>query len=346
MLNIEIVEEQVDQTWTIEQIARKFPPPSWEEVFQESMPEIEDISKILEKDELENGMFYPLKKNIFNALNYTQLNNVKVVILGQDPYHQLVNIRGKSVPRATGMSFSVDKDDKIPNSLTNIYKELQNCIPGFVAPDHGDLSEWASRGVLLLNTCLTVRPNKAGSHGDIWLGFVKKIFNKIAQVNPTCIYLLWGSKAKNLSPLLGEKTVKLDAAHPSGLSASRGFYGCKHFAQVNTILKHQKKTGINWNIRKKNLVTSAPITITDESLIINRNLVPITNSIISQSNIYKSDISPPQYVNYLTTMNNNRLQTNMISAKDEEQLNNSSKQDTNYLSIINSIPIITLPTII
>ena len=246
MSSLNIIDEPINQGWSIKQVARVY-PPTWEEVFKNAARELDDISDILDEQEKMYGMYFPLKKDIFAAFNYTPLTSVKVVIMGQDPYHQSIVVDGKTVPRSVGMSFSVRKEDSVPSSLQNIYKELSDTVHGFNRPSHGDLSHWAVQGVLMLNACLTVRPGQPGSHGDIWLGFVNKVFKAIAAVNPRCIYLLWGKEAQKLRPMLGEKSIVFEAAHPSGLSAKRGFFGCNHFNLVNEYLVKQGKTGINWS---------------------------------------------------------------------------------------------------
>ena len=242
MLTLRVIQQSDDRDWTSEI------PITWESVFRDAEPEIHDIAEILNEQETKYGSFYPMKNDIFAAFHYTQLNSVKVVILGQDPYHQSVFIDGKTVPRAVGLSFSVRQKDTIPSSLKNIYTELANTVRGFRKPDHGDLREWARQGVLLLNSCLTVRPGEPGSHGDIWLGFINKVFKAIAIANPYCIFLLWGRHAQKLRAMLGERSIIYEAAHPSGLSASKGFFGCNHFNLVNESLIRQGKVGINWSI--------------------------------------------------------------------------------------------------
>jgi len=192
MLTLNVIKEPVDQNWSIERITTETPPVTWESVFEDAKHELHDVSLVLDEQEKMYGTYYPLKRDIFAAFNYTPLNNVKVVILGQDPYHQSVNINGKTLPRSVGLSFSVRQEDSIPSSLRNIYTELADTVRGFRIPDHGDLREWARQGVLLLNTCLTVRPGQPGSHGDIWLGFINKVFKAIAVTNPYCIFMLWG----------------------------------------------------------------------------------------------------------------------------------------------------------
>lgn len=269
MLSLNVMKQPVDQTWSIERIATEAPPTTWEAVFEDAKYELRDVSQILDEQEINCGNYYPLKKDIFAAFHYTPLNNVKVVILGQDPYHQSVFIDGQSLPRAVGMSFSVRQEDVIPSSLKNIYTELSNSVRGFKIPDHGDLREWARQGVLLLNSCLTVRPGAPGSHGDIWLGFINKIFRAIAAVNPNCIFLLWGREAQKVESMLGERSVIFKAAHPSGLSARRGFFGCNHFNLVNDVLIKQGKIGINWRISNVNEINNPISTNTTSRIGIN-----------------------------------------------------------------------------
>lgn len=262
MLTLSVRREAVDQTWSVERIAREYAPPSWKKVFEEAHNELKDVSDILEADERTHGPYYPLKEDLFAAFHKTALQDVKVVIMGMDPYHQGIVLNGVNVPRAVGVSFGTRQGDSIPSSLQNIYKELAQSVHGFQIPDHGDLSEWMSQGVLMLNSCLTVRQGQAGSHGDIWHGFIKRVCAAIALVNPRCIYLLWGQQAQKLRPMLGERSVILEAAHPSGLSAKRGFFGCNHFNLVNSTLIAQKHVGINWRISPMRLLTErAPIDV-------------------------------------------------------------------------------------
>lgn len=243
------VSNPIDQSWTLEKIAKERPSRTWEHVFHESQYELEDISKILDEQEQKFGMYYPLKKHIFAAFDYTPLTLTNVVIIGQDPYPQSVtNQSGETVPRAQGLSFSTLKGDVIPSSLKNIYKELVNSYKGFEMPDHGDLTSWCKQGVLMLNIGLTVRANSPGSHGEIWHGFIKRVCKAITAVNPKCIYILWGNEAQKIEGMLGEKSVILKSVHPSGMSANRGFFGCNHFNLCNEILLKQGKSAINWHL--------------------------------------------------------------------------------------------------
>jgi uracil-DNA glycosylase len=244
-LNIIQPSDIIDNSWTPIKIARIRAPIGWKDVFASADDEIADVSEIIENDKKVNGRFYPDCKNLFKAFELTPLNTVKVVILGQDPYH---GCNSDGTPQAQGMSFSVKKGTKIPSSLVNIFKEIKNTVTGFETPSHGDLTGWARQGVLLLNTCLTVRPASPGCHKEIWLGFIKKVINAIIDTNPNCIFVLWGRKAQKVRKMLGERATVLEAAHPSGFSAHRGFFGCNHFNQINTLLSESGQRQINWNL--------------------------------------------------------------------------------------------------
>lgn len=246
MLTLNILPKEVDQSWSLLRIVKEAPPSTWEKVFQDAIAELETISEILDEEEQEYGSYYPLKADIFKAFHCTKLPNVKVVIVGQDPYPQTISYRGKSMPRATGLCFSVRQEDlPLPPSLKNIYAELARSIYGFKIPDHGDLGEWAQQGVFLLNSCLTLRPGKPGSHGIFWHQFIKKVFSAIAEINPNCIFFLWGNEAQALKPIIGEKSLVLECPHPRNL---KGFLGCDHFIKANNALKKAGKNGIDWKI--------------------------------------------------------------------------------------------------
>ena len=237
--------ETIDNSWSAVKVARERPPFGWVEVFKGADHEINDVSEIIENDKKVNGRFYPDSKDLYRAFELTPLANIKVVIFGQDPYHGM-NRDGS--PQAQGLSFSVKRGEKIPSSLINIYKELKKTVAGFEVPHHGDLTGWARQGVLMLNSCLTVRPSSPGCHKEIWLGFVKKVINAIIDTNPQCIFVLWGRKAQKIRKMLGERATVLEAAHPSGLSAHRGFFGCDHFNEINRLLLDTRQQPINWNL--------------------------------------------------------------------------------------------------
>jgi len=185
---------------------------------------------------------YPESKNRFNAFSLTELNDIKVVILGQDPYH------GEG--QAHGLSFSVPTGIKLPPSLRNIYKELADDLNWASAPENGDLTGWAKQGVLLLNTVLTVEKGNAGSHAKQgWEQFTDNVIEHINDNTEGVVFLLWGSYAIKKSCMIdSHKHHILTAVHPSPLSAYRGFFGCKHFSKTNKLLAEQKKEIINWQI--------------------------------------------------------------------------------------------------
>lgn len=239
-----IKSNNITNEWTVERIAKECPPYSWESVFKSAENELKDISDILENDKKVNGRFYPDCKNLFKAFELTSLQKVKVVIMGQDPFHGL---NSDGTPQAQGLSFSVKRGAKVPPSLVNIYKELKSTVEDFQIPNHGDLSSWSKQGVLLLNQCLTVRPGSPDSHKEIWLSLIKKVINAILDVNQNCIFVLWGRKAQKIQKMLGGRSIILEAGHPSPMSV-KDFYGCNHFNKINDLLKGQGKSPINWNL--------------------------------------------------------------------------------------------------
>ncbi len=194
------------------------------------------------KEEYSTQTIYPPINDIFNAFNFTPLSNVKVVILGQDPYH--------GEHQAHGLSFSVLPEQKeIPPSLKNIYKELKEDL-GCTIPNNGYLKKWADQGVLLLNTVLTVRAHQPNSHqGRGWEKFTNAVIQAVNEQDRPIVYLLWGKPAQSKTSMLtNPKHLILKAPHPSPLSASRGFFGCKHFSQANAFLEENGATPIDWQI--------------------------------------------------------------------------------------------------
>lgn len=194
------------------------------------------------KAEYSRVVVYPPADDIFNAFHFTPLSKVKVLILGQDPYHE--------EHQAHGLSFSVLPDQKdIPPSLQNIYKELNEDV-GCKIPNNGYLKEWADQGVLMLNTVLTVRAHQANSHqGKGWEQFTDAVIQAVNKQDRPIVYMLWGKQAQSKIPMLtNPKHLILKAPHPSPLSAYRGFFGCKHFSQANKFLEENGVEPINWQI--------------------------------------------------------------------------------------------------
>lgn len=233
---------------TIYEMATEYPPFGWETVFSNADKELKLVSHIISHQ----GPYFPRLPDLFKAFDECPLSSVRVVILGQDPYHAVNESTGR--PQANGMAFATSLGCPTQPSVRNIYQEIKNEYPSFQTPNHGDLTGWANQGVLLLNTCLTVKPHEAGSHKEMWNGFITKVLEAINQANPDCIYLLWGSKAIKFSQRLSQKAVKLCASHPSPFSASKGskdapaFFGCGHFLQTNQALAKLGKPMINWQI--------------------------------------------------------------------------------------------------
>ncbi len=189
----------------------------------------------------ETKTVYPAKENIFRAFELTPFSQVKVVILGQDPYH------GQG--QAHGLSFSVEKDVPIPPSLMNMYKELSDDLGCFI-PDNGNLEKWAKQGVLLLNTVLTVEEGAANSHKNMgWETFTDQVIRCLDTKEEPLVFLLWGNPAREKKKLLKNKNhLILEAPHPSPLSSYRGFFGCKHFSKTNDFLQEKGLTPIDWQI--------------------------------------------------------------------------------------------------
>ncbi len=181
---------------------------------------------------------YPPIDQVFNAFKHTEFCDVKVVILGQDPYH--------GAGQANGLAFSVNKNIAIPPSLVNIYKEIADDI-GATPPKHGDLTHWAEQGVLLLNTVLTVEANQANSHRKKgWEAFTDEVISSLNRAPQHIVFLLWGKPAQSKIPLIDKRHTILTAPHPSPLSAYRGFFGCKHFSKTNQALIEHWQDPIRW----------------------------------------------------------------------------------------------------
>ncbi|MEW9797174.1 uracil-DNA glycosylase [Alteromonas sp. CYL-A6] len=218
--------------------------PDWHETLGEekTKPYFNDLMVRVTQARQSGVAVYPPPDAVFNALKLTPLETVKVVILGQDPYH--------GPGQAHGLCFSVPPGVAIPPSLKNIYKELATDIAGFTVPEHGNLQSWAEQGVLLLNTVLTVEGGKAHSHANWgWETFTDAVINAVNTHTDGVVFLLWGSHAQKKGKSVDrQRHDVLTAPHPSPLSAHRGFLGCRHFSQANACLERRGKTPINWQV--------------------------------------------------------------------------------------------------
>lgn len=215
---------------------------SWDELLKEEFDKeyYLNLRQFL-KQEYSSKTIYPNMYDIYNALKLTDYNDIKVVIIGQDPYH--------GPNQAHGLCFSVKKGVVPPPSLKNIYKELHDDI-GFVIPNHGELTQWAEQGVLLLNATLTVQAGLAASHkGKGWEILTDKIIEIVNQRETPVVFLLWGGFARAKKALITNKNhLVLECAHPSPLSAYNGFFGCKHFSKTNEFLVSKGIDPVNWQI--------------------------------------------------------------------------------------------------
>jgi uracil-DNA glycosylase len=214
---------------------------SWLEVLNDefSKPYFIKLKAFLETEKNTNTLIYPPGHKIFSAFNETPFRDVKVVILGQDPYH--------GAGQANGLCFSVQRGLPCPPSLKNIYKELEADL-GIKAATHGDLSAWAKNGVLLLNSVLSVRANQPASHQNMgWEIFTDLVISKLSEQKQHLVFLLWGNFAKSKKTLIdNQKHLILEAAHPSPFSAYQGFFGCQHFSKTNQYLIEKNIGEINW----------------------------------------------------------------------------------------------------
>ncbi|RMD84609.1 MAG: uracil-DNA glycosylase [Candidatus Dadabacteria bacterium] len=216
---------------------------TWKDLLREEMsaPYFKDIKRFIKSERQAGKVIYPSDSEVFNALAYTPFDRVRVVILGQDPYH--------GPNQAHGLCFSVKPGVPFPPSLHNIFQELRSDL-GIPIPQHGCLVKWAKQGVLLLNAVLTVEAGKAGSHHNIgWERFTDAIVNLLNQKKRNLVFLLWGSQAQKKGAIIDPvRHHILKAPHPSPLSAHRGFFGCKHFSQTNSILASQGYREIDWDL--------------------------------------------------------------------------------------------------
>jgi len=215
--------------------------PDWRPVLSPLFRQdyMHQLSAFVQGERARHAVFPP-EDLVFNAFKLTPFGAVKVVILGQDPYH--------NEGQAHGLSFSVPEGMPLPPSLRNIYAELASDIPGFTFPRSGNLTPWAEQGVLLLNATLTVRAHQAASHqGRGWEAFTDEIIRQLSERQDALVFILWGSYAQKKSILIDQqKHLVLKTVHPSPLSAHRGFFGCKHFSKTNEYLLSKGKKAIQW----------------------------------------------------------------------------------------------------
>ncbi len=212
---------------------------NWANLLKEEFEKdyFKNLQNFLEK-EYSHYDVYPKMENIFNALNTVKYEDVKVVIIGQDPYHE--------PNQAHGLAFSVQDGIEIPPSLVNIYKEIEDDL-GIKCQNTGNLMRWAKQGVLLLNTSLTVRRAQANSHrGKGWETFTTEIIKLLSKRADPMVFILWGSNAQSFQSLIAPHHLVLKSPHPSPLSAYRGFFGCKHFSKTNNFLAKHEKNPIDW----------------------------------------------------------------------------------------------------
>lgn len=214
--------------------------PSWEQLLQPEFdqPYFEELTGFV-RQEYASKRIFPPASLIFNAFDQCPLSSVKVVIIGQDPYH--------GPGQAHGLCFSVQPGIEIPPSLVNIFKEIEQDL-GIPKPSNGDLTRWARQGVLLLNATLTVEAHQAGSHqGKGWERFTDAVISRLSAHKKNLVFMLWGSYAQKKGAVINaEEHLILKAVHPSPLSAYRGFLGCGHFSAANNYLQQQNQTPVNW----------------------------------------------------------------------------------------------------
>ena len=217
---------------------------TWQEAIgaEKAQPYFRQILARVRAERESGQTVYPPAADVFNAFKYTEFADVKVVILGQDPYH--------NEGQAHGLAFSVREGVAVPPSLVNIYKELADDIAGFSVPPHGCLTRWAEQGVLLLNTVLTVRAHRAHSHADLgWETFTDRVVAQINAGRENVVFMLWGSHAQKKGAMIDRsRHLVLSAPHPSPLSAYRGFFGCRHFSRANAYLAAHGITPIDWQL--------------------------------------------------------------------------------------------------
>ncbi|TKB46901.1 uracil-DNA glycosylase [Thalassotalea mangrovi] len=222
----------------------RLPAGSWQAFFQRQSEQqyFREIEQAVTAQRQAGQVIYPADEQLFQAFELTPLDKVKVVVLGQDPYH--------GPDQAHGLAFSVNPGVKIPPSLRNMFTELEQDITEFKAPENGDLRSWAKQGVLLLNTVLSVQQGKAHSHSKLgWETFTREVMMELNRQPQPIVFLLWGAHAQKKGQVIDNPNhLILSSAHPSPLSAYRGFFGCRHFSSANEFLQKHRVTPISWQI--------------------------------------------------------------------------------------------------
>lgn len=244
--SLPLSQEKISPQDTLVDILNHHTPPSWRSVFEVAYKDLIHVDKYLRKEEELGNIICPLKKNIFRAFQLCPLSQVKVIILGQDPYPEVT----QGYPQANGLAFSTNKEYPVRRSLQNIYQELQR--EEYHVPNHGDLTQWARNGVLLLNTALTTVQDRPGAHVQYWRGFTITVLKALNKIRPKVVYLLWGRHAQEFKKYINDHDLVLSSRHPSPLSYSRNaqdnFIGNNHFTQANQILEKNFGSGIDWNL--------------------------------------------------------------------------------------------------
>jgi len=245
-----IFSNSILESWTLFDILNKECPPSWLNVFKTSYKQFCILNGVIKMTENDKKVLCPAKNNIFRAFELCPLSKVKVVIIGQDPYHTV----NSDIPIANGLSFSVNKGTKIPPSLANIYLELERSIDGFKIPDHGDLTSWALQGVLMMNVALTTYESNPNAHHKYWNGFAINTIHALNKLKTGCIYVLWGGPSRKLLKHINNHNLVLESRHPSPMSVNKEynakdkFTGNNHFVRVNELLTKMGLSNIDWNL--------------------------------------------------------------------------------------------------
>lgn len=246
----EPIDWKFPENWSIYDLATKRPPPGWVKLFKRCEEILKEIDEDHRDEEGQMIEFFPEIPLIFNAFYLTPLESVRVVIIGQDPYFDVSRYTGR--PKACGAAFSLLPGEPLEASpsLKNIFKEIHDEYPEVPIPKHGDLTHWMNQGVLLLNKDLTVKPGKGASLEGYWNSFLIETVRTIRKEKPKTVWLLWGRNAQKLEEVIQSEKYILKSAHPSPMSAERGFFGNNHFKETNRLLDESGQAEIDWSLPK------------------------------------------------------------------------------------------------